>query len=414
MSGIPQSRYADPYPPELGSIVPRYWWRGLPADVAVAVVATVIMVIASAESGDAPARPLDVWSVTGIALVGAWIVVARRAPRTALVGAAVTFFAALSAGIPAFSPALALGVPVFVAAWSGHLRWGVAAMAAIVIPGTLYRLFGAGAEPAGQVVLSTVFDLSLLAVLLLLGETLRSRRALRDEAALRLRLAEQEHQQRITAERIRTARDLHDILSHTLALVGIQANVAAESIDTEPDRTRQAVEQVRLATRDAMSDLRSTITVLREDAAPDGTPDPAPGLAQLPELLDSIRAAGLHASLTVRGDPQPPLRPAVELAVYRVVQESLTNSLRHSGARSVQVAVDHEPDQVRVEVSDDGAGYPEPGPGADGRPATGSGLRGMAERVSALGGTLSFGDSGDGPGAGFTVRARLPAEGARR
>jgi signal transduction histidine kinase len=396
--------------PELGLIVGRYRWRDLAADTAVAAVVTAIMIIAATESGDVPARPVDAWVVLAIAMIGAWSAIARRAPRTGLVGAGVTFFTALIFGIPAFSPALALGVPVFMVARAGHLWWGVAAPSVVVVTGTPYRLAGPGAEPVGQVALSTLFDLSLLAVLLLLGETLRSRRALREEADLRLRLAAQEHENRITDERIRTARDLHDVLSHTLALVGIQANVAAESMDLAPERARRAVEQVRLASREAVSDLRSTIAVLRDDAAAGGGTAPAPGLAQLPALVEAVRAAGLTATLTLRGDPVP-LRTAVELAVYRVVQESLTNTLRHSGAGSVEVLIERDPEQVRVEVRDDGRAGPVTRRAGDLRSA-GSGLRGMVERVSALGGTLSFGDAGDGA-RGFTVRAQLPAGGVR-
>src|SRR5690606_5184143 len=178
---------------------------------------------------------------------------------------------------------------------------------------------------------------------------------LREEAALRLRLAEQELRERLTAERMRTARDLHDVLSHTLAVVGIQADVAAENFQTAPERARQALANVRRATRDAMSDLRSTITVLRGEAVSAGPQAPAPGLAQLPELVEKARAAGLAATLTTTGQPAP-LRPAVELAAYRLVQESLTNTLRHAGARTVTVHVRHEPAGVRVAVRDDGRG----------------------------------------------------------
>src|SRR5690606_18552433 len=122
------------------------------------------------------------------------------------------------------------------------------------VSGTSYRLFAEAAEPIGQILVTTLFDVSLMAVLLLLGEAFRSRRALREEAALRLRLAEQELRERLTAERMRTARDLHDVLSHTLAVVGIQADVAAENFQTAPERARQALANVRRATRDAMSD----------------------------------------------------------------------------------------------------------------------------------------------------------------
>src|SRR5690606_19765345 len=155
----------------------------------------------------------------------------------------------------------------------------------------------------------------------------------------------------------------------------------------------------------AMSDLRSTITVLREEPRPAAPEAPAPGLAQIPDLLASVRDAGLAAELTTTGEPAP-LRPAVELAAYRLVQESLTNTLRHADARAVTVLIPHKPDGVRVAARDDGRGQPRP---PAGRP--GSGLRGMAERVEALGGSLA---SGPAEGGGFTVEAYLPATGGAR
>ncbi|HEY8451439.1 MAG: sensor histidine kinase [Micromonosporaceae bacterium] len=384
----------------------RGWgrWTGVLLDVTLATGMTLVMVSASLQSGDQPARPMDAWSVAAIALVGAWTGLARHAPRTSVVGAAVSLYLALSIGVAAFSPALALGVPLFVAAWTGHLWWAVTVTGLVAVSGTTYRLLSGDGEPVAQIGLTTLFDVSLMAAVLLLGEALRSRRALREEATLRLRLAEQEHRRRLTAERMRTARDLHDVLSHTLALVGIQANVAAENLDTAPERARQALENVRRATRDAMSDLRSTIAVLREETGPDGDPAPAPGLAQLPELVESVRNAGLAATLTHTGEPTR-LRPAVELAAYRVVQESLTNTLRHADAASVTVVVAHEPGGVRVSVRDDGRGHARR-PAVDG--GAGSGLRGMAERVRALGGTLT---SGPAPTGGFQVEAWLPAGG---
>ncbi|MFE9654985.1 sensor histidine kinase [Micromonospora sp. NPDC006431] len=385
------------------------------------------MVAAAAESDDFPARPVDLAVVAAVALVGSWTGAARHAPRTALAGSCASLYAALFFGVPGFSPALALGIPLFVVAWAGHLRWGVAVVSGVMAIGVPFRLLDAGAEPVGQVALATMFDVALLTVLLLLGDSLRSRRALRAEAAVRLRMAEQEHQRRLAAERLNIARDLHDVLSHTVAVVSIQAGVAAESIDSHPARAKQAVEMVRSATRDAMADLRSTIAVLRKDTA--GQPDdgsgsrrgvrnaepewpervPTPGLAQLPDLVGAVRSDGLTASLRVQRGPVP-LRTAVELAIYRIVQESLTNVLRHARATSVAVVVERGTDEVRVEVRDDGHAAGQPSP--TDRQVPGSGLQGMMERVAALGGTLSFGPvSGDS--RGFLVEARLPTGGTR-
>ncbi|MQA62051.1 MAG: hypothetical protein GEU86_11230 [Actinophytocola sp.] len=380
------------------------WWHGTVADLAAALLLTTVMLAATMASTDHPARPVDAVVVVAMIAIGGWVAVARRMPRTALIGACVTFFAALAIGVPGFSPALALGFPLFVAARAGHLWWGVAVVSWIAVSGVSYRLLGEGAEPLPQVAVGSLFDVALVTVIVLLGETLRSRRQLSDEAQLRLRITEREHQQRITAERLRTSRDLHDVLAHTVTVVGIQANVAAESIEDRPERARAAIESVRVASKDALSDLRSTIAVLRADGSANGGPRAVPGLNQVPDLLDTTRAAGMAASLHIDGD-RTGLRPSVALAVYRVVQESLTNALRHSSASTVTVAVDCAGDAVRVTVRDDGK------QAAEARPVAGSGLRGMTERVTALGGTVRYGPADNGK-AGWVVRVHLPVRGA--
>ncbi|MGH3964094.1 MAG: sensor histidine kinase [Pseudonocardiaceae bacterium] len=375
-------------------------WRDLPVvEAGVAVVLTGVMLGAALQSQDIPARPVDALFIVAVMVVGAWTVLVRLAPRLALIGATASFFVALALYVPAFSPALALGIPLFAVARAGHLWWGATVLGLVAATGLPFRLIAEGREPIGQAVLDTLFDVSLMAVLLLLGQTLRSRWALREEAELRLRLAEQEQQQRITAERLRIARDLHDVLAHSVTVVGIHAGVAAENLDQDPDRARAAVEQIRTSGREAMADLRSTIALLRAETPTPTDPRPAPGLAQLPDLIEVARAAGLVATLSVHGEPVS-VRPAVELAAYRVVQESLTNVLRHAGATTVMVDVRHRRDGVQIEVRDDGA--------AEGSVNdAGSGLQGMAERIGALSGDLIVGPIGNGE-PGFGVRAWLP------
>jgi signal transduction histidine kinase len=385
--------------------VPVTSWRGLAADLAVASVATAIMILASLQSADQPSRPLEpVWALAAIGVVGAWTALARRYPRVALVGACATFYAALAAGVPAFSPALALGVPVLVAAWSGHLWWGVAVLGVIGLSSP-YRLVGPGAEPAEKVALGTLFDVALVAVLLLLGETLRSRRVLREETSLRLQLAEQEHRRRLTEARLRAARDLHDVLAHTVAVVGIHASVAAETIDSRPGEAKQAMERVRSATREATADLRSTIAVLREDGIGPSR-DPAPGVQHVRDLVAAVGQAGVEASLSILGETGA-LRPAVDITVYRIVQESLTNVLRHSDAGAVRIDIECTAEAVDVRIRDDGKG----GSKLPRELLGGSGLQGMAERVSAIGGRLQHGYQHDGA-PGYLVHARLPIGGS--
>ncbi|MEV0705123.1 sensor histidine kinase [Saccharopolyspora sp. NPDC050389] len=396
LGDVPPCLYAG------GVAIPRS--IGVAADLAAAAALTAIMLVAAAISTDLPARPVDTVVVVGVIVIGAWVAAARRWPRTALVGACASFFIVLAIGVPAFSPALALGYELFVVALAGRFAWGVSVIGLIGVSGLSFRLLGAEAEPFTRVAIDTLFDVTLLSVLVLLGETLHSRRAIRADAGLRLRIAEQEHDRRMADERLHIARDLHDVLAHTMTVVGIQANVAADCLADEPGRAREAVDRVRAAGEDAMADLRSTIAVLRSRPQSEGSTRPAPNLEQLPELVDTARIAGMPATLEVRGETAM-LRPSVALTVYRLVQESVTNALRHSGGSALAVTVDCGSEEVVVTVRDNGqrASRPNRSPG--------SGLRGMTERTSALGGTLECGRADDGM-PGWQVRARLPAGGA--
>jgi signal transduction histidine kinase len=192
------------------------------------------------------------------------------------------------------------------------------------------------------------------------------------------------------------ARELHDVVSHSIAMINFRAGVALHVIDRRPEEAKAAREAIRQGSGGAMQELRAALGVLH---APGGSPRaPGPGLAQLGDLVAGVAAAGRAVDVEVDGDPAE-LPPAVDLAVYRVVQESLTNVVRHAGpAAAATVGVAYQPGQVVVEVSDDG-----PGPPAAVEP--GSGITGMRERVTAAGGHL---EAGPQPGGGFRVIARLP------
>ncbi|GAA1083071.1 sensor histidine kinase [Nocardiopsis composta] len=370
-------------------------------DAALAVGVTALMVLAAAASGERPARPVDGVTVGILAAVGAWAAAARHAPRTALIGAALGYFAAMTLDVPGFSPAPAVGVQLFTTALAGYRWWALGTAGALVVLELPARIFGTGPETPVEAAADLVEHGALLALLPLLAELIRGRRALREGTARRLEAAERERRRRTAAERLRTARDLHDVLAHTVTVIGIHAGVAAHSIDDRPAEAKEAIERVRAANREAMRDLRSTIRVLRD--SPGGRePEPPPGLTGLDDLVASARAAGVDAVLEMRGNIGA-LRPAAALTAYRVAQEAVTNALRHSGAASLRVEVSVEEDALLVAVSDDGAGA-----SAADRPSegSGSGLPGMAERVGALDGELAYGP-GDG-GRGWSVRARIP------
>jgi signal transduction histidine kinase len=260
---------------------------------------------------------------------------------------------------------------------------------------------------------ATMFDGEPLygAVLLLsawwLGEAVRNRRAyvaeLRDRAEQAERTREEEARRRVDEERLRIARELHDVVSHSIGVISVQAGVAAHLLRRRPDKAAQSLEAIRHASDEALGELHTMLGVLRQPD--DGRPPlaPAPGLAQLDALVAQAEAAGLKVEVAVEGEPRA-LPHAVDLACYRIVQESLTNVVRHAGASRATVTVDHHDGEVVIEVRDDGLGAPAAVPAA----GAGQGINGMRERARALGGTLEAGPCPDG---GFLVRARLPEGG---
>ena len=204
-------------------------------------------------------------------------------------------------------------------------------------------------------------------------------------------------------ERLRVARDLHDVIGHNISLINVQASMGLDLMDSQPEQARAALSAIKSASKEALEELRTMLTTLRHDDD-DAPRSPAPGLDRLPELIELTRAAGLSVEVEVAGKA-PPLPAAVHLAAYRIIQESLTNVARHAGRARVTVRVTYDDADVHVEIDDDGA-LPSDGASAIG---TGSGITGMRERATALGGDLS---AGFRHGGGFRVSARLPVRSA--
>ncbi|MFC7309054.1 sensor histidine kinase [Streptomyces monticola] len=237
------------------------------------------------------------------------------------------------------------------------------------------------------------------------GDAVRSRRAfvdaIRERAERAERTREEEARRRVAEERLRIARDLHDVVAHHIALVNVQAGVASHVMDKRPDQAKEALAHVREASRSALNELRATVGLLRQTGDPEAPTEPAPGLARLDELLDTFRHAGLPVDVA-RADENATLPAAVDLAAYRVIQEALTNVRKHAGAGAkAEVSVIRVGPRVEVTVLDDG-------PGEDGEPdGSGHGLLGMRERVAALGGSLT---AGPRYGGGYRVHAILPVD----
>jgi signal transduction histidine kinase len=238
-----------------------------------------------------------------------------------------------------------------------------------------------------------------LAALLVGCEAFRGRRERMAEVRRRREL---QARRRADEERLRIARELHDVLAHSISLINVQSGVALHLLDEHPEQARTALSAINEASGEALHEVRSVLGVLRGDGEqpPRG---PTAGLASLDELISRTRTAGIEVALEVEGEKRP-LPTSVDLAAFRIVQESLTNVVRHSSADAATVHLDFEPDALAVQIDDDGSG---PGTDADGD--GGSGIPGMRERVAALGGELQ---AGAGPSGGFRVRARLPIGGS--
>jgi signal transduction histidine kinase len=246
-------------------------------------------------------------------------------------------------------------------------------------------------DPLGARGGSPVLEMLVPVVPMLLGEAVRARRELAAHAASE---REREASRRVEAERTRIARELHDVLAHTLAAVNVQTAAAAAAIDTRPDLARDSLAQARASTKAALAELRATLHLMRDsqDRAP------APTLDQLDELAAVARAAGLQVDLRV--DTPVELPDAIGLAGYRIIQEAVTNTIRHSHARHVAISVSASDESLRIEVVDDGKA-----PGIGSGATEGLGLLGMRERADALSGQLEHGRTRDG---GYRVVATLP------
>ncbi len=260
---------------------------------------------------------------------------------------------------------------------------------------TMAALMGASAafDPLGATGGGFILIPGEVAAALFLGLWVAARRAYAS------RETEEQARRAVDAERLRIARELHDVVAHTMATINVQAGVAAHVIDQQPDQATAALEAIRQASKEGLRELRGILNVLRQADEHDPT-TPAPRLAQLDALIDGTTRAGLPTTLTVHGRPQA-LSPTVDLAAYRIVQESLTNALRYAGPTSATVALCYLQDHLTLEILDRGEGPPD----AEPIPGSGHGIPGMRERAHAAGGTLVAGPRSEG---GFSVHARLP------
>ncbi|WP_318208552.1 MULTISPECIES: sensor histidine kinase [unclassified Streptomyces] len=359
-----------------------------------------------------PFRSAELRLFLSAVAVGLLLPLARRRPEAALGLLLVGLFAA-STTRPypelTYLPVLAADACVgLLAARRPLLRVALPAAAVtltVQIGSALYTTSGQ------DVFVTTVVALALaLFTAGLLGHSTRERRA--HAAELRSRAAAEA----VTAERLRIARELHDVIAHSIGVIAIQAGVGRRVIETQPDEARNALATIETTSRETLAGLRRTLGALRASAqdapglGPGHAPaprDPAPGITDLDRLVASTADAGVRVEVRHLGDPDRSLPPEVGLAAYRIVQESLTNVVRHAGTPTCRVTVERGEDALLVEITDDG--HPtKPGAAPAARTApdsAGYGIVGMRERTALLGGRFS---AGPRPGGGFHVTAVLP------
>jgi signal transduction histidine kinase len=317
----------------------------------------------------------------------------RQAPVVALFAVEAGAIACVLAFRPVWSAIAIVGVALYAVAVLGDRRRSlvVGTVTALAIIATTALL---GATPE---ITQLALRLALVVVALALGETLRSRRALREverERAFREEgEREQESRRRVADERVRIARELHDTLAHSLVAINVRAGVAADLLASEDPLP--ALKDIQQASADALRDLRGTLGLLRDQG--EAVPTAPSGLASLPGLVDHARSGGLHAEMDLDLDGAT-VPSAVGGAAFRIVQEALTNVLRHANASGARVRVRARAEALDLDITDDGR--------ADSAGAhPGLGLRGMAERAAALGGRLDAGPREEG---GWRVHAVLP------
>jgi signal transduction histidine kinase len=321
-----------------------------------------------------------------------------------LVAAAVVLGALLAYSLAHYGPYPGINAFVLLLAIALHTE---RRQARVVFVATMLVLTVAvWVQPGGVATASTWFSTLLVAAVAgLLGENLRHRRGRWAALEERARFVEKEREDRVrravTDERLRIARELHDVVAHAMSVIAVQSGVGHHVIDAQPEEARRALAAIETTSRAALTEMRRLLGVLRQEGDTRASLAPAPGMADLPLLVGQVTEAGLEVAVTVTGEPTEASVP-VDLTAYRIVQEALTNALKHGGP-AARVTIDYGPSEVFVEIIDDGRdGHLHQAIPTN---TVGHGLIGMQERVSVFDGDLTAGPK---PGGGFRVAAHLP------
>ena len=380
------------------------WGTGWSRDLFSTAVIAAIVIGGTIGSQDHQhgVRHLDAVGVALLIGISAAMIPRRHYPAIALiiVGAGMSAYFSLGyAWGPVFIPlVIAIGSAVL----GGYrlLAWLACAVMYFFASWGAYYLGGVGHRPG----LPGVITNAAWPLLILIGSEMV--RAGRERAVSAARGRAELSRRRASEERLRMAQELHDVLAHNISLISVQAGVALHLMDERPDQAAQqaksALTAIRYASKEALGELRSVLGMLRSPSDEQAPLSPAPGLEQLGDLTSRATAAGLTVRTEVTGDRRP-LPARTGLAAYRIVQEALTNVIRHAGARNVAVRVHYGDTSLDIEIEDDGGG--DSAEGAGEASAAGNGIAGMRERARLLGGELI---ARPNAGRGFLVRAKLP------
>ncbi len=373
-------------------------------DASTALAIAVLLAAVSIGGAIRDGRPISSGMGAAVlaAIVALPLALRRRNPFLALAGTLLLTILAFALSTPTPPVMLPIAVALYTVGAGGHRRGSLTAVGAAITAIVLIRLVFAGGDTLAE---EMVRDVAWVLGATALGFAVASRRAyveeFRQRAAEAERTREEEAQRRVNEERLRIARDVHDGVAHALASISLQASAAAAVIDSDPDGAREALHQIRGASVSALAELRATLGVLRQPSNPGASI--VPTVEQLAGLADILRAGGVEVSVSRQGGVGD-VPVEVGNIAYRILQEALTNVLRHSGARHADVVMRYDPSVLTISVVDDGAG-----PRQDASRRAGYGITGMRERAEAVGGLL---EAGPGTSGGFVVRAELPLGGA--
>jgi signal transduction histidine kinase len=409
-------RMDDPYPEEIASELPiiyrvfkRHYtarqllWIDVFAVVLLAIICLYLL------PPDVPKVHGTAWQVVagiGYLIAALGTLFRRRFPLPSLLLVDPIAIVAECLRAPGPTPFYVMMVLYSVVAASSRRRGAV--VVTLVAVGVLAStLVGGGAN---RVVAASIGGLALVGVAWLAGENTRASRVYASRIASRAAEkavaleAEQVEQVRraVAEERVEIARELHDVVAHAMSVIAVRSGVARMVIDTRPDQAREALGIIETTTRRSLQEMRLLVSVLRDDADHPAELGPVPGMDDLDRLVEEVALAGVHVDVRIEGERRT-LPPAASLSGYRIVQEALTNVVRHAGPTNAHLEVRFRPEQLDIEVIDDGPRFPMPSDLGLTRQGAGHGLIGMRERAALFGGSLEAGPCG----GGFRIRADL-------